>query len=51
MGQIVEENPGVVTSSVFGQTFEGRNMTFLKVRYDLHVFLHVFIMVICFSDV
>lgn len=34
MGQIVEENPGVVTSSVFGQTFEGRNMTFLKISVN-----------------
>ncbi|XP_073710906.1 carboxypeptidase O isoform X3 [Misgurnus anguillicaudatus] len=32
--QIVEENTGVVTSSVFGRTFEGRNMTYLKISVN-----------------
>ncbi|XP_072541176.1 carboxypeptidase O-like [Salminus brasiliensis] len=31
MDQIVSENPGVVTSEAYGTTFEGRNITFLKI--------------------
>ncbi|XP_036397307.1 carboxypeptidase O [Megalops cyprinoides] len=34
MEQMVKENPGVVSSEVYGQTFEGRNITLLKIGLE-----------------
>ncbi|KAL7881949.1 hypothetical protein AOLI_G00087980 [Acnodon oligacanthus] len=31
MEQVVKDNPGVVTSEAYGKTFEGRDITFLKI--------------------
>ncbi|XP_063070668.1 carboxypeptidase O-like [Engraulis encrasicolus] len=31
MEQMVAENPGVVSSAVYGETFEGQNITYLKI--------------------
>ncbi|KAJ8372566.1 hypothetical protein AAFF_G00281430 [Aldrovandia affinis] len=34
MEQVVKENPGLVSSEVYGETFEGKNITLLKIGLD-----------------